>query len=461
MKNFWIGFAAILVAACAVSCRKTSFIESADAQLRTSADTLHFDTVFTTTGSVTHFFKIFNENDQKLRVSTVKLMGGQTSAFKMNVDGSAGTSFSNLELEPNDSMYVFVSVTINPTAANLPFIIRDSVLINYNGNDRFVQLEAFGQNANFLRNRRVTRDSSWNNDLPFVILGGLTVDQNATLNINKGCRIYCHADAPIIVNGILRVNGEKDESARVSFQGDRLDPGYRDFPGSWPGIYFTPTSRNNVLNFAVIKNAYQGIIAQLPPPNSNPKVILNECRIENIYDIGVFGINSSINARNCLISNCGNNIALVGGNYNFNHCTVASYSSLFLSHKNPVLFISNIADTQPLNITGVFRNCIFWGEGGAVEDEVLVNKEGTGVVNLTFDSNLYKGKTDLPPATNLKNRPPEFDSIDVSKRYYNFRIQTKQSPAIDNGGLTGVLIDLDGNVRPRGLRPDIGCYEKP
>ena len=39
------------------SCRKDSFITSPDARVSIGVDSLHFDTVFTTAGSVTHFFK--------------------------------------------------------------------------------------------------------------------------------------------------------------------------------------------------------------------------------------------------------------------------------------------------------------------------------------------------------------------------------------------------------------------
>ena len=70
-----------------IACRKDSFITSADARVTITADTLKYDTVFTTAGSVTQFFKIINENNQKLRLSSVKLMGGTASAFKINVDG--------------------------------------------------------------------------------------------------------------------------------------------------------------------------------------------------------------------------------------------------------------------------------------------------------------------------------------------------------------------------------------
>ncbi len=90
------------------SCKKDSFITSPDAQVSISADKIKFDTVFTTTGSVTQSFKIINENNQKLRLSSVRLMGGNTSYFKINADGFTGPEVSNIEIEANDSVYVFV-----------------------------------------------------------------------------------------------------------------------------------------------------------------------------------------------------------------------------------------------------------------------------------------------------------------------------------------------------------------
>ena len=240
------------------SCKKDSFITNASARINISSDTLKYDTVFTTTGSVTKSFKIINENNQKIRLSKVKLMGGTASAYKMNIDGIATTETNDLVIEANDSIYVFVSVTINPNAANLAFIVTDSILISYNGNSRYVQLQAFGQNANFLRNRVITANTVWTNNLPYVILGSLRVDTTASLTIQPGCRIYAHANAPCIIDGTLIINGTKTDS--VIFTGDRLDPGYSNLPASWPGIYFRGNSKNNVLRFAVIKNAYQAVI---------------------------------------------------------------------------------------------------------------------------------------------------------------------------------------------------------
>jgi len=163
-----------------LSCRKDSFITSPDAQVTISADTLKYDTVFVTAGSTYRTFKIINENNQKLLLSSLQLAGGTSSVFKMNVDGIAGTQFNNIEINANDSLYVFVQVNVNPNAANIPFVIRDSIRVSYNGKNRLVQLEAWGQNANFLRNKVVSANETWNNNLPYVILGSLTVYQSNT-----------------------------------------------------------------------------------------------------------------------------------------------------------------------------------------------------------------------------------------------------------------------------------------
>src|SRR3954467_5145811 len=94
------------------SCKKDSFITSSQAQLGLSADSLTFDTVFTSVGSITKSFKIFNLNNQKLQLSKVKLLGGASSSFKINVDGTAATEVNNIDINANDSLYVFVQVNI-------------------------------------------------------------------------------------------------------------------------------------------------------------------------------------------------------------------------------------------------------------------------------------------------------------------------------------------------------------
>jgi hypothetical protein len=438
------------------ACKKDTFITGKDARVLLSADTLRFDTVFTTAGSVTQLFKITNGNNQKIKIDNVSLKGGGASAFKINVDGITGPEVKNLELDANDSIFVFVTVTINASPASRPFIIRDSIGIECNGNKQFLQLEAWGQNAHFLRNRKITGTTVWTNDLPYVILGGLQVDTSATLTIQKGCKIYLHADAPLLVDGTLQVNGEKSDSDRV----------YCEYPAGWPGIYLRATSKSNVLQYAVIRNAYQGLVVQEPAANASPKLILNECIIDNIYDVGLYGIGSSVSARNCLISNCGKNVQLVyGGNYQFTHCSMPTIGNSYISHKDPVLYVSNYVQAGGVvytdNLSAVFTNCIIWAENSTASNEVVVTKQGAGSFNVSFTNCLWKVKT-APLNTTatgiISNLDPVFDSINVAKGYYNFRLRDS-SPALNKGLVTGLPTDLDGNPRAVG-QPDLGAYEK-
>lgn len=453
----------ILSFAMAIGCKKESFTNSTEAKLIVGRDSLRFDTVFTTAGSVTQYFLIKNENKQKINISNVQLMGGAASAFKMNVDGSQGTQFTNIEIAGNDSMYVFVRVNVNPNADNQPFVMRDSIKLQWNGNTTFKQLEAWGQNANYIRSTILQGNTNWIKDKPYVILGGMIVDTNAVLTIQQGTRIHLNADAPFIVDGTLIINGTKSDS--VVFRSNRLDDPYRDYPGAWPGIYFRGSSINNQLTYTYIKNAYQGIVVEQPSSNANPKLTLNNCVLDNIYDIGLFAVNSSVVVNNCLISNCGTNIGLIyGGNYQFNHCTVVSASNSFVQHKNPALtatnFVkqNNVVYTSPL--TAVFTNSIVWGDEGFVDNEIVVQKEGTAAVNVTLNNVLFRAKVD-PLNTNfnnvVRNTNPQFDSVDVVRRIYDFRLKDG-SPAINKGIVTPLATDFNGS--PRVGLPDLGCYEK-
>lgn len=458
---------ALLLSAFFFACKKESFTTNPSAQLKTSVDTLHFDTVFTTTGSVTQFVKIINDNNKAIRVNSVRLAGGLSSPFKINVDGVQGPEVNNLEISANDSAYIFVTVSINPNTANLPFIVQDSIEVTYNGNKKWIQLDAFGQNAHFLRNYEITSNEIWNDDKPYVILGRLTVDTNTTLTIRKGCRIYMHADAPFIVHGTLQTAGEKWDSTRVVFSGDRLDAPYKDFPASYPGLIFTDVSKDNVLTYTTIKNAYQGIVLVNPSVNANAKLSLHQTIIDNAYDAGILSINSSITARNVLVSNCGKNLVLAkGGTYDFLHCTIVTISNRYIQHKEPVLFVSNFVtqNNSPVaaSLTATFRNCIFWGEqNGLVENEVVVAKQGNTSFNVLFDQVLWRVQTQPTNSTisgAINNQNPQFDTLNSTQRIFNFKLR-EGSAAINKGANSSLNVDLDGNPRPVGL-PDLGAYER-
>jgi hypothetical protein len=207
-------------------------------------------------------------------------------------------------------------------------------------------------------------------------------------------------------------------------------------------------------------------VAEAPSLNAAPKVVLNQCIIDNSYDAGILGAQSSIQASNCLISNCGKNIVLgYGGNYQFTHCTAASFSNDLIAHVSPVLSVSNyvLQGATPVtsDLHANFVNCIFWGNNGNVDDEVVVSQQGSNLFVVNFSNCLWKVKntpTGISSANIIANNDPLFDSVNTSRRYYDFHLRAG-SPAIDKGASTALTQDLDGNTRPVGL-PDLGCYER-
>ena len=381
----------------------------------------------------------------------------------MNVNGLATAEANNIEIAGNDSIYVFVTVTINPTTANLPFILSDSIAINYNGLTKFVQLQAFGQNAVYVRNGLVTGNVTFTNNLPYVILGGLQILNGASLTINAGTKIYCHADAPILVDGQLLCNGTKNQP--IIFSGDRLDEPYKNFPASWPGIYFRATSKDNLLQFTYVKNAFQAVVVLQPSVNTNPKLILKQSIIDNAFDAGLLCRNSNVVAENCLFSNNGNNVFVEkGGTYAFTHCTVASYSNNFVVHQKPAVYFSDAdATTQTAPLSATMRNCIIYGDAGFVENDLQTKKTGNNPFTLNIDHCIYRAAID--PANSfitqsIKNINPAFDSVDVTHQFYDFRVTKKPlAPGINKGVITSLLKDLDDKNRNVGI-PDIGAYEK-
>ncbi len=444
------------------SCTKDAFITDKNALLLTSADTLHFDTVFTTVGSTTQSFKIFNLNNQKIRLNRLALSGGSTSNFHINLNGVPGTSFSDIDIAANDSIYVFVAVTIDPQAPDLPFIVQDSIQIEYNQNTKYVQLDAYGQNAHFLNNTVITHDTSWSNELPFVITGSLTINTGQTLTINKGVKVYAHADAPILVNGSLHTSGEKYDSTRITFSGDRLDEDYKNLPGSWPGIFFSPTSNNNILEYTTIRNCLQGIVIESNSPGIVPKLTLKQCIITNVLDAGIVAVNSGIRAENCLIANCGGaNINLQGGSHKFFHCTMASYSNLLLNHTSPVLVLTDRTEAGNIfPLDAEFTNSILYGESGLFDDEISATKYGADF-SVKFTNVLFKspGASLVAQENCIQNQDPQFTSIDIENNFFDFHLQPF-SPCINAGADAGLAIDLDGNPRDISVNsPDIGCYE--
>ena len=108
------------------SCKKNSTINpDASMKLEFSADTVLFDTVFTSLGSATHELMIYNRHKDDLKISSIRLIGGDNSPFRLNVDGENSTEIYDKIIPAEDSLFSFLRVTINPNDLNTPFILED------------------------------------------------------------------------------------------------------------------------------------------------------------------------------------------------------------------------------------------------------------------------------------------------------------------------------------------------
>ena len=175
-----------------------AYTTSPSALLAFSADTIRFDTVFTTIGSATQLFKVYNRGDEPMMLSSIRLAGRGETGFRVNVDGLSGTEFTDVEVRDDDSLYVFVEVTVDPRNEDNPFLLRDSLqFLLQSGICQQVQLEAYGQDMIVLRGTVFSTDTTLTRARPHVVYDSLVVDSNATLSLSEAS----HLETPEEVQG--------------------------------------------------------------------------------------------------------------------------------------------------------------------------------------------------------------------------------------------------------------------
>lgn len=460
----------------ASSCKKTSVLHSGG-QVNFSIDTLLFDTVFTAQGSSTRSLKIYNPQKEKIIVDRIYLSAGAESAFRLNINGYAGTSVEDIEIAGKDSIWVFAAVTIDPTDENNPFVVEDKLMVSLNGQEFSIPVLAFGQNAVYIVDS-VLETQTWTNEKPYIILHNALVRENATLTIPAGVRVYMHQDSRLFVQGTLKINGTKTDS--VIFQGDRIDRNvyvgdYLDIPGEWGGLYFFKESHSNEINYAVFKNggavtsiqgnAVMGAMIQLDPDtiqNGLPKLKLTNSVIHTSQGYGILAFNSSLYAENCLIVECGaeNVMAFEGGHYQIYDCTIGTYGGRFVSHSNHVsLGLLNYFPISEHEYTSApldadVRNCIVYG---SLEDEVVILRKDDYPAQVQIHNSLLKLSAGLPAFVNAQSNIFNEDPLFIDREKLDYHVGAG-SPAIGNGIVAGTLnTDLDG--LPRAAPPTMGCYE--
>ncbi len=465
------------------SCQKETFSTNPDDALLISTDTITFDTVFTSVGSTTEFFTISNDANKSVS-SKVSIGGGQSSQFRFNIDGVPATEINDLTIPADDSLYVFIQVTVDPNEALLPFILEDSLIFETNGNIQKVKLVAYGQNAVFLNGVEIC-DTTLRDELPYVIYNFAYIPEGCEVNIEEGVRIYSHRTSQFLVDGILNINGTKD--SMVTFLGDRLEPGFRDSPAQWNGIEVLRGGEVNA-KYANVQNGFYGFILGLRSTmdvesyldytiDEAPILRIENSIVGNCFLDGIVGFLSLITATNTIIHSCGqyNFLSNYGGGYYFTNCTFANYGTSSFAHREPIIAVGNAIEV-PIDNEGnsviatrltdmYFGNCII--HGSEDEEVVVANQfDGGDPLNYIFENCLLKTERNVDTVgfVNCFKNPENSDTLFVDKREFDFRTHPL-SPAIDAGSNSLTMpfeapdADYCGNPRPNGGGTDIGAYE--
>ena len=453
-------------------------------KLAFSVDTVYFDTVFVTLGSTTQRFKVFNNSNQRVKISSIQLAGGASSFFRMNVDGIPGTNIADLEIEANDSIFVFAEVTVDPNNEANPFVVEDSILFETNGNQQKVKLLAYGRNADIYRPTVFPTNglpaysvldcgTVWTNEKPKVVIGYLVVD-TCSLQIEAGTQVYMYNNSGLWIfpGGRLNVNGTLQDS--VVFKGVRKEEEFRESPGQWDRIWINQGSTGNSINYAVIKNGNIGIQAELITefdPSTDRKLVVTNTRIRNMRTYGLYANNYNLDASNCVVNNCGSYalLAVGGGTYNFRHCTFANYWSETV-RTEPVCAISNFLETnsaiQVADMNFSFSNGIIYGNITSGNELIAVGRT-EAAFNWNFSNTLLKidnPDVDLNNVANFTSMFLNEDPLFKDNSNQDYRLQSG-SPAKDKGALSfvnqapSIPNDLLGNSRVADTAPDLGAFE--
>lgn len=465
------------------SCTDDEIYTGDDYALSFEMDTLRFDTVFTEVGSTTKFVKIYNNDDRIVELSGIHL-ANSNSKFRLNVNGETTLPIDNVTIQPNDSLYIFVEVTIDPDdpLSESPFIVEDAIVFT-NADQQQIHLEAFGQNANYIPRSSALSTVSYlscdfatqtlDDPKPYVLYGSLVID-SCTLELPAGCRLYVHGgianndfglynDGLIIIQPSGRIVSNGTTNNPVIIQTDRLEEEFQDVPSQWSGIRISSNLDNKLQN-TIIKHAIVGTRV-----DSAAVAEFDNCTFGHIGSNAIIGIHSDIKASNCLIYDTGNHgINLVyGGEYVFDYCTVANPSSqtFALSANNFLCRDADCIDVSVYPFDGKFTNCIF---SGSNSDEVWMTNATDVPEAMTywFDHCILRVEELLDA-----NLQPNFfestrdviqfetfqDPLYINADSFDYHLDT-MSIAIDKGiEIPSINVDIEGTQRDN--MPDIGCYE--
>jgi hypothetical protein len=435
------------------SCKKwdEKITASQDAKLEFSTDTIIFDTLFSSIGSATRAFFVYNRNKNAVKISSIQLAGMALSDYTIIVDGYQGFYLNDLELNGHDSILVLVKVLINPHSSSTPYLVADSIMFLTNGNSQQVKLIAYGRDANFLNNITLPCNTTWNSSKPYVLYNTVTIPAGCTLTISKGTKVFVHHNSFLDVKGTLLIMGAPD--SLVTFSGDNLDQSYYNVPGQWGGIIIETASKNNTIDWALIKNAETGIKLEAEIDGDTiPELKISNSILRNMSEKGIEANATDIYGYNCLIFNCAENVVagLAGGTYIYRYCTFANYSYTFF-RQGPAVKFSNTNSATSGSLYARLINTIIWGDLGS--DELMLSDDGFSGFDFKADNSDLLKTTPVVGSNNIYADPKFLNPATA-----DFHLDTiSVSPAANAGQNIGITNDLDNKTRDS--TPSIGAYE--
>lgn len=468
------------------SCYEEKFTTDPADVVSFSTDTVSFDTVLTEISTVTRYFKVFNPHDLFISISEIKLTGVNPSFFRLNVDGTTGDIIKDIQINPHDSIYVFVESTIDPDqpVSVSPFIIEADISFTVNQQDQKVKLVAWGQNANYIPGPDVNNkvlilscdlgQETWDDPKPYVLYGTLLID-SCTLVLPPGTRLYVHGgiannELGIYNQGLIytlpdgRIMAEGTVDQPVIIRDDRIEP---DYGGAWAGIRLGPESGPHSFHYVQMQNALVGIAA-----DSACSVNIDHSIIAFTDGPGFFARHADAQVSNSLFYENGTQgIALTyGGNYTVNYCTIANYGNTA-----EAILMNDFYCDDPLCSTGVHLNKLTLRLNntiavGSATDEIWINDGGNaadGWLDVVMHNNIVivddLVKNDKYPSFftdicfdcfELQHGDVLFEDLQMND-YHLDSLSVAEHKAIP---LAGINDDLDAKLRDA-VMPDIGCYE--
>ena len=478
------------------SCRKDFKTVPNFGKLEFSKDTIFLDTVFSNIGSATYNLKVYNRSNKSITIPEIKLENGNSSNYRLNVDGIPGKNFNDIDILANDSIYVFVETTIDFNTTTDP-LYTDKLLFDNGNNQQDVDLITLVQDATFIfpsknsmgietltidgkdseiQGRFLTdAELTFTDEKPYVIYGYAAVPSEKTLTINAGAKIYFHNNSGLIVDkkGSLKVNGTLD--SKVVFESDRLEQRFNDVPGQWGTIWLRAGSAENEINHALIKNGTIGVLVDSISTVSSPTLSIKNTEIYNNSNYGILGRDTNIKGENIVIGNAGQSslACTFGGTYNFTHATFANYWSNSF-RQLPTVLVNNYTNFLNSNndevtatrdlIAATFTNCIIEGNNNI---EFVLDKNDGSDFNYNIENSMiqfndfndsFASNTELnfDDATHYKNiilnGEPNFKNTTI-----NHFIIGENSEAIKKAKASAVSEDILGIDRT--TNPDIGAYQ--